>query len=234
MKMNMKKMAVIALAGALAAGSAFSAAAGSIEQGQWSTGTGEHANDWWFKLTADGSKFLANTWYWIKDTDGVIRCYYFDQNGYMVKDMVMSDGAVDADGHYIENGVVVTADESKDYATATVLDVQAAAAVETPAAVGVYKVGTGATGSPEAASSSSAMTIKGARGNAVGGGYKNPIKASGQGDSPVNAQFALDYENASVSGTTVTNNWANYAMNVGRMVQSENTGSGTLRSDPCY
>ena len=227
MKMNMKKMAVIALAGALAAGSAFSAAAASIEQGQWSTGTGEHANDWWFKLTADGSKFLANTWYWIKDTDGVIRCYYFDQNGYMVKDMVMSDGAVDADGHYIENGVVVTADESKDYATATVLDVQAAAAVETPAAVGVYKVGSGATGSPEAASSSSAMTIKGARGNAAGGGYKNPVKASGQGDSPVNAQFALDYESASVSGTTVTNNWANYAMNLGHTVQTENTGSGT-------
>ncbi len=71
------------------------------------------------------------------------------------------------------------------------------------------------------------MTIKGARGNAVGGGYKNPIKGSGQGDSPVNATFALPYENASVSGTTVTNNWANYAMNVGRMIQSENSGSGT-------
>ena len=226
MKKNIKKMAVIALAGVLAAGSALTANAASIAQGQWSQGTDENAGKWWFKLNAEGTQFLANTWYWIKDTDGVIRCYYFDANGWMATDVTMEDGTVDADGHYVENGVVVTADESKDYATATVF-AEATAAVETPASVGTYVVGGGQVGNPDAAGTSSVMVIKAKSGAHKGGGYKTPIKASGLGDSPVNAAFTLPYENASVSGTTVTNNWANYSMNLGKQVQVENTGSGT-------
>ncbi len=226
MKKNIKKMAVIALAGVLAAGSALTASAESIEQGQWSQGTGDHASDWWFKLNADGSRFLANTWYWIKDADGVIRCYYFDANGWMVKDMTMEDGSVDAEGHYIQNGVVVTADESKPYATATVLQEAAPVAVVASNA-SVTTLSSATVGNPEAAGATSVMVIKSKSGKKAGGTVKNPIKGSGQGDNPGSATFALDYENASISGTTVTNNWANYSINLGRTVHPENTGSGT-------
>ena len=91
----------------------------------------------------------------------------------------------------------------------------------------ITDVGGGQVGNPDAAGTSSVMVIKAKSGTHKGGGYKTPIKASGQGDSPVNVTFTLPYENASVSGTTVTNNWANYSMNLGRQVQVENTGSGT-------
>lgn len=227
MKTGLKKIAVIAMAGALAAGTAFSASAASIAQGQWSQGTGEHANDWWFKLNEEGTSFLANTWYWIKDADGVIRCYYFDQNGWMATDAVLDDGAVDANGHYVVNGQVVTADESKDYATS--IDFAAIKTVQAAAATPTYAVATaaGAVGNPDAATNVSAAVIKAKSGAKKGGGYKTPIKSSGQGDSPVNATFTLDYENAAVNGTVVSNNWANYTMNLGTTVHSENTGSGT-------
>ena len=227
MKTGLKKIAVIAMAGALAAGTAFSASAASIAQGQWSQGTGEHANDWWFKLNEEGTSFLANTWYWIKDADGVIRCYYFDQNGWMATDAVLDDGAVDANGHYVVNGQVVTADESKDYATS--IDFAAIKTVQAAATTPTYAVATaaGAVGNPDAATNVSAAVIKAKSGAKKGGGYKNPIKSSGQGDSPVNAVFTQEYENAAVSGSTVTNNWANYTMNTGRAATAENTGSGT-------
>ena len=227
MKTGLKKIAVIAMAGALAAGTAFSASAASIANGQWSQGTGEHANDWWFKLNEEGTSFLANTWYWIKDTDGVIRCYYFDQNGWMATDSVLDDGAVDANGHYVVNGQVVTADESKDYATA--IDFAALKVVQAAAATPTYAVANaaGAVGNPDAATNVSAAVIKAKSGAKAGGGFKNPIKASGLGDSPVNAAFTQDYENSAISGATVINNWANYSMNTVKVATTENTGSGT-------
>ena len=227
MKTGLKKIAVIAMAGALAAGTAFSASAASIAQGQWSQGTGEHANDWWFKLNEEGTTFLANTWYWIKDADGVIRCYYFDQNGWMATDAVLDDGAVDANGHYVVNGQVVTADESKDYATS--IDFAALKTVQAAATTPTYAVATsaGGVGNPDAATNVSAAVIKAKSGAKKGGGYKAPIKASGQGDSPVNATFAQEYASATISGATVTNSWAHYTMNTGRTATLENTGSGT-------
>ena len=146
----------------------------------------------------------------------------------------MEDGTVDADGRYVQNGAVVTADENQAYATAANLDAVVAAQTapvtviaNNAAAASTGSLSAAVVGNPDAAGATSVMTIKSKSGKAAGGGYKNPIKGSGQGDSPVNATFALDYENATVSGTVVSNNWANYTMNLGTTVHSENTGSGT-------
>ncbi len=60
---------------------------------------------WWY-AKEDGS-YEANGWSWI---DG--KCYYFDENGYMLQDTVTPDGyTVNEDGAWVVDGVVQTQNE---------------------------------------------------------------------------------------------------------------------------
>ncbi len=199
MKKSLKKAALIAAAGAMLIGSALPAQAASLYDGQWCV----EDNGYWFKLNPEGSVFLANTWYWIKDSDGVIRCYYFDQNGWLVTNQTVGEYTLNDQGQWVVDGVVQTkSDAETDFATHTVLE----AKTTTTAA---------------AAAPTATATTTGKK----SGKY---YKSSGAGDNPANATFTQAYENSSIAGGTVTNNWANFTMTFsGVNPISENSGSGT-------
>ena len=187
MKSSSKKLLTVCMTAGLALGAALTVNAASMADGQWCTGTGADANKYWFTLEPDGSRCIANTWEYIKDSDGVIRCYYFDAQGWLVTDTTVNGYTVDADGHWVQDGKVVTASEDTNYYThnanfinsANTQQTQPADQVQTPADV--------------------------AKGGAV--------KGSGKGDNPSNAEAAaLGYTVSTVAGKTVTNNWANFTM----------------------
>lgn len=192
MRKSLKRAALIAATGAMLIGSAFSAQAASVYNGQWCH---EPNGGWWYKLTEDGKTFLANTWYWIKDTDGVVRCYYFDHNGWLQTGKTIDGEAVDANGRWVKNGKVQEADASKDYATS----IDFAKLHKTTGNTGVKK-----------------------------NGAKKTYKSSGKGDNPKNAAAAQGYTNSTVSGSTITNSWANFQMTLsGATPKVDTTGSGT-------
>ena len=103
----------------------------------WCGAPGQSNYDWfWFDasgkmmtgwhLDADGNYYYLNEasdgtrgrmvtgWFWIKDADGVQRCYYFDPvadtgtRGKMMKNTVVEGYQIDANGHWVVNGVVQT------------------------------------------------------------------------------------------------------------------------------
>ena len=63
---------------------------------------------WWYQ-NADGT-YPVNTWCWIDGNgDSIAECYYFDTVGYCLLNTVTPDGyIVDANGAWIENGIVQT------------------------------------------------------------------------------------------------------------------------------
>lgn len=93
MMKNMKTFALMGLAAALAFGHPVSSYAG-----QWNAGAGENAGRWWYQ-NDDGS-YPANCWQWIDgNKDGIAECYYFDQNGWTLSNVVTPDGfMVNSDG----------------------------------------------------------------------------------------------------------------------------------------
>jgi len=214
MKRSMKKAALIAATGALLVGTAFTARAELKENGQWCVEDQNGSQGYWFKLTEDGKVFLDNTWYYIKDSDGVIRCYHFGQNGWLDRSTVIDGSEVNDQGQYVENGVVKTYGENEvQYAAHT--DLSAAKAVETQAAATTAA----STAAPTATTQAKATTT---------GKKAKAYKSSGKGDNPASATFTQAYENSSIAGSTVTNNWANFTMNLGGPVpKSDDSGSGT-------
>jgi len=207
MKKSMKRAALIAATGALLVGTAFTARAELKENGQWCV----EDQGFWFKLTEDGSKFLDSTWYYIKDSDGVIRCYHFGQNGWLDRNTVIDGSEVNDQGQYVENGVVRTYGENEvPYAAHT--DLSAAKAVETQAQASAA--------APGAAASTGTATATGKKGKSY--------KSSGKGDNPANASFTQAYENSTIAGGTVANNWANFTMTFSNVVpKTDDSGSGT-------
>lgn len=191
MRARTKMFAVAALAAGLAAGAVFTANAASMADGQWCTGTGADAGRYWFTLEPDGSRCVANTWEWIKDSDGVVRCYYFDQQGWVVTNTTVGEYTVDADGRWVQNGQVVTAGEDTNYYTHNANFINSGKTeTKTPAAGG-----------------SNTQT---STGNKAGG----PIKSStGKGDDPsLYTGAPLGYAVSTVSGKTISNSWANFTM----------------------
>lgn len=201
MKKSLKKAVLYITTGAMLIGGAFSAKAASRYDGQWCV----ENNGYWFKLTEDGSTFLANTWYWIKDSDGVIRCYYFDQNGWLVTNQTVGEYTLNEQGQWVVDGKVQTkSDAETEYATHTDLSAGKTAAASSSSA-------------PAAAASSKTKASS-----------KNVVKATSNGDSPANATFTQEYENSAISGGTVSNNWANFKMSFGSTVPtSDKSGTGT-------
>lgn len=215
MKKSLKKAALAAVTGAMLVGTAFSAqAATSLYNGQWCQ---EADGGWWYKLTEDGKTFLANTWYWIKDTDGVVRCYYFDQNGWLKTNTTIDGNAVDENGRWTVNGSVQL-DSSKDYATS--VDFAKLNASGSSSSTGSSS--SSSTGSSSSSSSTSSSTGK------TSTNSSKPYKGSGRGDNPANATFTQEYQNSSISGHTVTNSWANFKMTISEATpKTDDTGSGT-------
>lgn len=206
MKKSLKRAALIAATGAMLVGTAFSAHAASLYNGQWCQ---ESNGGWWYKLNADGSTFLANTWYWIKDQDGVTRCYYFDHDGWLQTGKSIDGNTVDANGRWVVNGKVQEADASKDYAT-SIDFAKLTASNESKTAASSNKTST----------SSKTTTATAAK--------KKVYKSSGAGDNPSKGTFTQAYQNSTISGSTVTNSWANFKMTIqGAVPKTDNTGSGT-------
>lgn len=195
MKKNSKKLAMIVLAGALAVGGAFTGYAANLGSGQWCTGTGAEANKFWFAVEPSGKKFIANTWHWVKDSDGKIYCYYFDQNGWVVTNTTVDGEQVDANGRWVKNGKPVTAanDAEKNFYTHSSTFLAGAQ-------------------SQQSASSSKPQTSTPA---ANASGKKGVVKGSGKGDNPSGAQAdALNYAISNVSGNEISNDWANFKMSM--------------------
>ncbi|MDO4962279.1 MAG: hypothetical protein Q4E57_10605 [Eubacteriales bacterium] len=215
MRKSFRKAALIAATGAMLAGTAISAQAASLYNGQWCV----ENNGYWFKLTEDGSVFLANTWYWIKDSDGAIRCYYFDQNGWLATNQTISGNTVNEQGQWVVNGVVQTKTEAEtDYATHSDLSTAkpAAAAATTTTTTTTTAAASGAAPATAQASGTAKTSTKKA------------YKSSGAGDNPANGTFTQAYESSRISGSTVSNNWANFTMTFSVSgVKSDDSGSGT-------
>ena len=88
---------VLALAAGLSAAVSFLSFAGEWKQ--------DYAGSWYDN---GNGTYPAGTWQWIdSDHNGVAERYYFDENGYCVKDCVTPDGCtVDCDGAWIQDGLV--------------------------------------------------------------------------------------------------------------------------------
>lgn len=202
MKKNLKTFALAAMTGALALGSAFSAsAATSVYNGQWCD---EGERGWWYKLNADGSSFLANTWFWIKDTDGVTRCYYFDHDGWLETNTTVDGYKIDENGRWVENGTVKT-DNTKDYATS----------------INFAEVSTTATTTATTAATTTTASNKGKN-----GAYQAKDAGVEAGDTPTD-NYTVVYGSSSVSGTTATNSWANFKITLPGAPTVNSEGSGT-------
>ena len=190
MKSSSKKLLTVCMTAGLAIGAVLTVNAASMADGQWCTGTGADANRYWFTLEPDGSRCIANTWEWVKDSDGVVRCYYFDANGWLVTDTTVDGNTVDADGHWVVDGVVQTAPADKDYYTHNANFINSASSKEQ---------------TEQPAGSQTQTPV-----NTAGGGL---VKGSGKGDNPSSAEAAaLGYTVSTVAGKTVSNSWANFTM----------------------
>ena len=190
MRSRIKMLATVAMAAGLMAATVITANAKSIGDGQWRNGTGADASKYWFATSPDGSSYLANRWMWIKGSDGVVRGFYFDAEGWMAANTTVDGKKVDADGCMLDaNGNVEIGNETEvdfythqnDFAAAAQTQTQTPAQTQTQ---------------------TPASTVKG-----------NTIKGSGAGDNPANMQApALGYAVSAVNGKTITNSWANFTM----------------------
>lgn len=72
-------------------------------------GTWEKDSQGWMYRNNDNST-LRDVWQWIDgNNDGIAECYYFDSEGYCLTNTTTPDGyKVNADGAWIENGIVKT------------------------------------------------------------------------------------------------------------------------------
>lgn len=217
---NMKLTAMAALTAALVAGSGFAAFAANQGSGQWCNGSdtkapntiwqnaeGKMVSSWWFAVSDDGKESLADTWHWIKGTDGKMYCYYFDKDGWMVvNDGIGMAGTekVDGNGRYLENGVPAEGNEDKVYYTAseTFLTTRGDAAAEDKGQAAEQK--------PETADG------------------KTHSSSGVEPDSQ-----AVGFAVSAVSGTSsknVVNNWANFSMTLTGFSNVE-SGDGNSNMD---
>ncbi len=71
--------------------------------GQWV----QDDNGWWYD-NGDGT-WPSDSWEWIDGNgDGIAECYYFNGNGYMLKNTTVCGYQVDENGAYVRDGVVQT------------------------------------------------------------------------------------------------------------------------------
>lgn len=71
--------------------------------GQWV----QDDNGWWYD-NGDGM-WPSETWKWIDGNgDGIAECYYFNGNGYMLKNTSVMGYSVDENGAYVIDGIVQT------------------------------------------------------------------------------------------------------------------------------
>lgn len=208
MKKSLKALALAAVAGTLTFGSAFTASAASLYNGQWCD---EGSSGWWYKLSADGSTFLANTWYWIKDNDGVTRCYYFNHDGWLQTNTTIDGNTVDENGRWTVNGKVQEADSAKDYATSVDFAKLAASSATS----------SGSTGSSTAASAAASTT------KTTSSASSKAYKSTGAGDNPGSANFDQAYGSSSISGNTATNSWSNFKITLAGTPSLSRDGAGT-------
>ncbi len=194
MKKSLKRAALIAATGAMLVGTAFTAEAASKENGQWC----QESTGWWYKLTEDGKTFLANTWYHIKDADGVVRYYYFDQNGWLMTNTSVDGYTIDENGRWTVNGQVQTAPETEDYATSIDFAKQHAASTSSSSST---STSTTTTSSSKTGSKTSSKT-----GGVTNGGKGYHVT------SPGNVTATQEYGSSTISGSTITNSWANFKM----------------------
>ncbi|MDO4266437.1 MAG: hypothetical protein Q4C63_08280 [Eubacteriales bacterium] len=221
-----KKAAMLALTGALTVGGAFAAFADNQGTGQWCNGAEGHAADttwqnadgqtvssWWFAVSPDGKNSLANTWHWIKGSDGSMYCYYFDKDGWLVVDGTVDGSSVDGAGRYVTGGQPEAGDESKTYYTASVS----------------FLASAGGSSNNQSSGTQTQTTTEGNK--TVTGNNTSETKVNSKGETPDAAQ--VEFKVSDVSGTsskTVTNDWANFTMTLSGFSSVE-SGDGNSYMD---
>lgn len=82
----------------------------TVFAGVWRTGEGVNKDRWWYD-NGDGT-YANNGWYWI-DNGNVEKCYYFDENGWLLTTAITPDGyEVNDHGKWV---VTQTANQYLDY-----------------------------------------------------------------------------------------------------------------------
>ncbi len=83
----------------------------SMSINTFAAGWQKNSTGWWYD-NGNGT-WLTNTWEWIDgNNDGVAECYYFNNEGYMLENVITPDGyTVNADGAWTVNGVIQTRKE---------------------------------------------------------------------------------------------------------------------------
>jgi len=78
----------------------------------------------WYGTNADNTAWHTNGWQWVDGNgDGVAECYYFDANGYILANTTTPDGyQVNADGAWVENGIVQTQGVSSGLSPQEIID----------------------------------------------------------------------------------------------------------------
>jgi len=199
---NFKKLILSALAFTMILGSASTAMAANLGDGQWCNENGKY----WFKLDYEGTKFIANTWHWIKDQDGIIRCYYFDKDGWLVTNKIVDGNQLNQDGRWVKDGMIQTSSaDNKDFYTHADL----AAKKKTTTALKSV--------------STTASTLK--------VNSKSVLKVSSNG---LPKSTTLNYKNSDLNGRIATNTWANFTINfesvTGALVSDRDSGDFTINS----
>lgn len=102
--MQKRKVMTAAVAAAMTMALSFHAMAG-----EWKL----NDTGWWWQ--EDDGTYPVSTWQWLDgNRDGISECYYFNEAGYLLTGTTTPDQyQVDANGAWIENGIVQTKQEEK-------------------------------------------------------------------------------------------------------------------------
>lgn len=86
----------------------------------------QDSSGWKYCVNEDNTNWYVNSWQWIDgNNDGVAECYYFTPMGYMYANTTTPDGyTVNADGAWVQNGVVQTKTVEKSQVSETSNDLK--------------------------------------------------------------------------------------------------------------
>lgn len=70
--------------------------------GQWQQSSGK----WWYQ--EDDGTYPVSQWKWIEGENHLLKCYYFDEDGWLLTNTKIDDNEVNADGAWVKDGVIQT------------------------------------------------------------------------------------------------------------------------------
>lgn len=71
---------------------------------------GNESTGWWYGINEDNTSWYQNGWHWVDgNNDGIAECYYFQNDGYALRNTIAPDGSqVNASGAWVIGEAVQT------------------------------------------------------------------------------------------------------------------------------